>query len=273
MGTRILRLRSTKTVPAGSRPERQQSGIFFSTAEAIGEALIQTPLMPPEPNPAIRVIRVTKQYGPITALRDISLSVYEGDFLFVTGPSGAGKSTLIKLLYMGEGFTSGSILVDGVNLARVTRKQIPAHRRKFGVVFQDFKLIPSRTVFENVALVLEVARRRPDEIRDRVYSVLETAGIADRANDYPPVLSGGEQQRVALARAMVGEPRYVLADEPTGSLDPKSAARVYRLLQAAHRRGATVIIATHDTSIIRAYTGPVVRLAEGRMQMNAANSG
>jgi cell division transport system ATP-binding protein len=229
--------------------------------------------MPPDKPAAIRVIRVSKYYGEIAALHDITLSVHEGEFVFITGASGAGKSTLIKLLYMGETFSEGSILVDGVNLARVTRKQVPSHRRKFGVVFQDFKLIASRTVFENVALVLEVARLRPDEVRERVYAFLEMAGMADRAEAYPPALSGGEQQRVAVARAMVGEPRFILADEPTGSLDPKSAAQVFRLLQAAHHRGATILIATHDASLIRAYTGPVIRLANGRMQKKTVDEG
>ncbi len=219
-------------------------------------------------NAAIRMFRVGKQYGDIAALKDISLRVHENDFVFITGASGAGKSTLIKLLYMGEAVTEGAILVDGVNLARVPRRQIPWMRRKFGVIFQDFKLIPTRTVFENVALVLEVARTRPDEIKDRVYSVLERAGIADRAREYPPVLSGGEQQRVAVARAMVGEPRFILADEPTGSLDPDSASRIFELLEGAHSRGATIIIATHDSELIRAHSGPLIQLAGGRMAAN-----
>jgi cell division transport system ATP-binding protein len=217
---------------------------------------------------AIQLFRVGKQYNGVTALKEISLAVEQNAFLFVTGASGAGKSTLIKLLYMGETATEGSILVDGVNLARVSRRQIPRMRRKFGVIFQDFKLIHTRTVFENVALVLEVARTRPEEIKDRVYAVLERVGIADRAREYPPVLSGGEQQRVAVARAMVGEPKFILADEPTGSLDPDSAGHIFSLLEGAHKQGATIIIATHDSELIRAHSGPRIELAGGRMAMN-----
>jgi len=226
--------------------------------------------MSPEKQAVVRVSGLSKKYGHINALKDISLSVHENEFVFITGPSGAGKSTLIKLLYKGEPFTQGAIIVDGVNLARVSRKQIPWLRRKFGVIFQDFKLIASQTVFENVALVLEVARIRPDKIRERVYEVLETVGIAERAQEYPPVLSGGEQQRVAVARAMVGQPKFILADEPTGSLDPDSADHIFGLLQAAHHQGATIILATHDTALIQAHCGPVVRLDQGRMQMGPA---
>ncbi len=229
--------------------------------------MIHTPLMPAEKAAAIRIIRVSKQYGEISALKEVSLSVDENDFVFVTGPSGAGKSTLMKLLYKGETYTDGAVLVDGVNLARVSRKQLPRLRRKFGVIFQDFKLIASRTVFENVALVLEVARSRPDEIRERVLAVLEIVGMAERADEFPPGLSGGEKQRVAVARAMVGEPRFILADEPTGSLDPESASHILVLLQMAHYNGATIIIATHDNSLIHAYPGRVLRLDHGRMQM------
>jgi len=217
---------------------------------------------------AIRFSGVGKQYGDIVALKDISLSIHPNAFVFITGASGAGKSTLIKLLYMGETASEGAIIVDGVNLSRVTRRQIPRMRRKFGVIFQNFKLISTRTVFENVALVLEVARTRPDEIKDRVYAVLERVGIADRAKEYPPVLSGGEQQRVAVARAMVGEPKFILADEPTGSLDPDSAGRIFGLLEGAHERGATVIVATHDSEMIRAHSGPLIQLEGGRMAMN-----
>ncbi|MBS3757739.1 MAG: ATP-binding cassette domain-containing protein [Desulfobacterales bacterium] len=214
---------------------------------------------------AIRCFHVGKQFGEISALKDVSLSVNENEFMFITGPSGAGKSTLIKLFYMGELATEGAIIVDGINLSRLSRWQVPQLRRKFGVIFQDFKLIPTRTVFENVALVLEVARTRPDEIRERVYAVLERVGIAERAGEYPPVLSGGEKQRVAVARAMVGEPKFILADEPTGSLDPDSAGTILNLLEGAHKNGATIIIATHDTELIEAHSGPVVRLENGRI--------
>lgn len=220
----------------------------------------------------IRLFRVSKLYGKKNALADVSLDVAADDFVFVTGPSGAGKSTMIKLLYMGEPLSAGAILIDGVNLARVTRKQVPHLRRKFGIVFQDFKLIPTRTVFDNVALVLEVAGVRSREIQTRVMEVLELVGIADRCGEYPQILSGGEQQRVAVARAIVGNPKIIVADEPTGSLDPDSAALIFGLLQSAHRKGAAVIIATHDRELIASHDGRVIRLEDGRLVHPAVGS-
>ncbi len=213
----------------------------------------------------IRMLHVNKRYGKMEALHNLSFEIRKNEFVFVTGPSGAGKSTMIKLLYMGESASSGAILVDGINLARIPRKQIPMLRRKFGVIFQDFKLIPTKTIFQNVSLVLEVAGLKAKEIYPRVMDVLERVGINDRAEEFPPVLSGGEKQRVAIARAMVGQPKIVLADEPTGSLDPDSAAHIFQLLQAVHQAGATVIIATHDQQMISDHDGRVVRLENGRM--------
>lgn len=213
----------------------------------------------------IRMFRVSKHYGKKSALIDLTLDVVAGDFVFVTGPSGAGKSTMIKLLYMGETLSAGSVIIDGLNLARVARKQVPALRRKFGIIFQDFKLIPTRTVFQNVALVLEVAGVKPRDVQTRVMGVLEKVGIADRSGEFPQILSGGEQQRVAVARAVVGNPKIIVADEPTGSLDPDSAAHIFGLLRSAHASGATVIIATHDREMIAAHDGRVVRLEDGRI--------
>ena len=218
-----------------------------------------------ENNLIIRMFNVTKRYGKMEALRNLTLDVRKNEFIFVTGPSGAGKSTMIKLLYHGETASSGAILVDGMNLGRISRKQVPRLRRKFGVIFQDFKLISTKTVFQNVALVLEVGGLKPKEIYPRVMEVLAYVGIDDRAEEFPPVLSGGEKQRVAVARAMVRAPEIVLADEPTGSLDPDSAAHIFRLLQAVHRSGSTVIIATHDQQMIQNHNGRVVRLEKGRM--------
>ena len=213
----------------------------------------------------IRMLHVSKRYEKMEALSNLSLVIRKNEFVFVTGPSGAGKSTMIKLLYMGETVSSGAILVDGMNLSRIPKKQIPLLRRKFGVVFQDFKLIPTKTVFQNVSLVLEVAGLKSKEIHPRVSDVLERVGIDGRAEEFPPVLSGGEKQRVAIARAMVGTPKIVLADEPTGSLDPDSAAQIFQLLQSVHERGATVIIATHDQQMINNHNGRVIRLVKGRM--------
>lgn len=216
----------------------------------------------------IRMFKVSKRYGKMDALSRLTLDVHENEFIFVTGPSGAGKSTMIKLLYLGESATEGEILVDGMNLARISRRQIPQLRRKIGVIFQDFKLIPTRTVYQNVALVLEVAGLKPKDMHPLVMSALEWVGIDDRADEFPPVLSGGEKQRVAVARAMVGNPKIVLADEPTGSLDPDSAARIFKLLQIAHRSGATVIVATHDQQMISSHDGRVIRLEKGCMTSN-----
>lgn len=216
-------------------------------------------------NTIISMFNVSKRYGKMEALSNLSVDILKNEFIFVTGPSGAGKSTMIKLLYRGETASSGAILVDGMNLARMSRKQIPQLRRKIGVIFQDFKLIPTKTIFQNVALVLEVAGVKPKEIHPLVIEALEYVGIGDRAEEFPPVLSGGEKQRVAVARAVIGCPKIVLADEPTGSLDPDSAAHVFNLLRAVHASGATVIIATHDQQMINNHDGRIIRLVKGRM--------
>ena len=216
-------------------------------------------------NTIISMFNVSKRYGKMDALSNLSVDILKNEFIFVTGPSGAGKSTMIKLLYRGETASSGAILVDGMNLARISRKQIPQLRRKIGVIFQDFKLIPTKTIFQNVALVLEVAGVKPKEIHPLVMEALEYVGIGDRAEELPPVLSGGEKQRVAVARAIIGCPKIVLADEPTGSLDPDSAAHVFNLLRTVHASGATVIIATHDQQMINNHDGRIIRLVKGRM--------
>jgi len=216
-------------------------------------------------NTIIRMFRVSKRYGKMEALSDLTLDIKDGEFVFVTGPSGAGKSTMIKLLYMGETASEGAIIIDGVYMDRITRKQIPRLRRKLGIIFQDFKLIPTKTVFQNVALVLEIIGVKPKEIQRRTMEALERVGIDDRAGELTPVLSGGEKQRVAVARAIVGEPRIILADEPTGSLDSDSASHIFQLLQDAHADGATVVVATHDQQMINTGYGRVVRLAKGRL--------
>lgn len=213
----------------------------------------------------IRLFRVHRRYGTLNALTDISLDIYKNEFVFVTGPSGAGKSTLLKLLYLGEPASEGQILVDGLNLARISRKRIPDLRRRFGIIFQNYRLIPTRTVFDNIALVLEAMGQKERLIRKKVKSVLRTVGLEDRGGALPPTLSGGEQQRVAVARAIVGSPKILLADEPTGSLDPSSADIIIELLQRYHRRGATVIIATHDQEMIRRTPGRVIHLERGRL--------
>jgi cell division transport system ATP-binding protein len=216
-------------------------------------------------NAIIRLFHVQKRYGSKAALQDITLDIFKNDFMFVTGASGAGKTTLLRLLYLGQLASGGQILVDGMNLSRINRKRIPLLRRKFGIIFQDYKLIPTKTVFENIALVLEAAGRKPRLIAKKVRSVLRTVGMEDRMNALPPSLSGGEQQRVAVARAVVGDPKIILADEPTGSLDAEAAAVIMSYLDAFHSRGATVIIATHDKHLIQKHGARVVHLQDGRL--------
>lgn len=216
-------------------------------------------------NQIIRFSGVTKHFGNVYALRDISFGVRKNDFVFITGPSGAGKSTLIKLLYMGERMSEGYAIVDGMNLARISRRQIPELRRRIGVIFQDFKLIASLTVFQNVALVMEAAGFKSRSlIRERVEDLLELVGLAHHSGAYPPTLSGGEKQRAAVARAMVGKPKIILADEPTASLDPAASERVLQLLRAAHARGATIVITTHDKDLLSRFDARVIYLEGGR---------
>lgn len=214
----------------------------------------------------VRMFHVHKSYGPKKALVDINLDVYKNDFLFICGPSGAGKTTLLRLLYLGEPVSEGQILVDGMNLARISKKRIPFLRRKFGIIFQDYKLIPTKTVFENVALVLEALGKDKRTIVKKVNHVLRTVDMEDRRHSFPPSLSGGEQQRVAVARAVVGSPKLILADEPTGSLDPESSEIIYDLLKRFHVQGGTLIVATHDTTLIQKTGQRIIRLKEGYLQ-------
>ena len=219
-----------------------------------------------EKNAIIRMFHVQHRYGVHQALVDLTLEIQKNEFVFITGPSGAGKTTLLKLLYLGEHITDGQILLDGINLARIPRKRIPHLRRKLGIVFQDYKLIHGKTVFNNVALVLEAAGHRPSYIAKKVRSVLRLVGMEDRTDALPPSLSGGEQQRIAVARAIVGDPRIILADEPTGSLDDESAGIIMELLRGAHIRGATILVATHDKELIRTIGGRVLYLNKGKLE-------
>ncbi len=219
-----------------------------------------------EKSSIIRMFHVHHNYGPKKALIDITLDIAKNEFVFISGPSGAGKTTLLKLFYLGEAVSEGQILIDGINLARMSRKRIPLLRRKFGIIFQDYKLIPTKSVFDNVSLVLEAAGARKRIINKKVRSVLRLVGMEDRINSYPPSLSGGEQQRIAVARAIVGDPQIILADEPTGSLDDESAEIILDLLRGVHIRGATVIIATHDKALMRRTGGHILHLQQGRLE-------
>jgi len=217
-------------------------------------------------SPIIRLFRVHKRYGSKNALIDTTLDICKNEFLCISGPSGAGKTTILKLLYLGEPVSGGQVLVDGMNLSRIPPKRIHLLRRKFGIVFQDYKLIPTKTVFENVALVLEAMGKKRGLIRKKVRSVLRTVGMEDRHNSLPPSLSGGEQQRIAIARAVVGDPQIILADEPTGNLDDASADVIFDLLKGFHARGGTIIVATHDKELIRKAGGRTVYLRQGRVE-------
>jgi len=219
-----------------------------------------------EKSSIIRMFHVHHNYGPKKALIDITLDIAKNEFVFIRGPSGAGKSTLLKLFYLGEPVSEGQVLIDGINLARIPRKRIPHLRRKFGIIFQDYKLIPTKSVYDNVALVLEAAGAKKRVIQKKVKSILRMVGMEDRLQSFPPSLSGGEQQRIAVARAIIGDPKIILADEPTGSLDDESAAVILELLRGVHIRGATVIIATHDKALIRKTGGHVLDLQQGRLE-------
>jgi cell division transport system ATP-binding protein len=214
----------------------------------------------------IQLFHVTKEYpGDGPALQDVSLTVGRGEFVFLTGASGAGKSTLLKLVFCDEQATSGQLLLFGKNVAKIRASAVPYVRRKIGVVFQDFKLLPSRTVAENVALPLEVRGNAERDIAKRVRLLLRSVGLEHRADKFPPSLSGGEQQRVAVARALAPDPALLLADEPTGNLDADRTLEVMELLQGANARGTTVVVATHDRSLLERYKRRVVVLDKGRL--------
>jgi len=214
----------------------------------------------------IRMFHVHKNYGAKKALVNTTLDISKNELLFISGPSGAGKTTLLKLLYFGEKVSEGQVLIEGINLSRISHKRIPLLRRKFGIIFQDYKLIATKTVFDNVAIVLEATGKKRRFIEKKVKSILRTVGMEESLHSFPPSLSGGEQQRIAVARAVVGDPKIILADEPTGNLDEVSADIILELLKRFHTRGATVIIATHDKELIRKTGGRVIHLNQGYMQ-------
>ncbi len=214
----------------------------------------------------IQLFHVTKEYpGDGPALQDVSLEIDKGEFVFLTGASGAGKSTLLKLIFCEEPATSGQLLLFGKNVAKIRASAIPFVRRNIGVVFQDFKLLPLRTVAENVALPLEVRALPEKEIRRKVKTLLRSVGLEHRGDKFPPSLSGGEQQRVAVVRALAADPALLLADEPTGNLDPDRTLEVMDLLYGANARGTTVVVATHDRSLLERYKRRVVVLERGRL--------
>jgi cell division transport system ATP-binding protein len=218
----------------------------------------------------IQLFHVRKSYpGDAPVLDDITLRIEKGEFCWLTGPSGAGKSTLLRLLFCAEEPTSGQILVGGRNIGRLSQGGIPYLRRNIGVVFQDFKLLDNRTVVENVGYALEVLGFSDVEIRQRSMKRLEQVGLEHKAGSLPRRLSGGEQQRVAIARALVNEPTILLADEPTGNLDPSLTDSILQLLFDANARGTTVVVATHDRSLLTRYHKRTIGLEKGRLVFDA----
>jgi cell division transport system ATP-binding protein len=212
----------------------------------------------------ISLQRVTKTYqNGVTALTDVNVEVEKGEFIFVVGPSGSGKSTMIRLLIREEDATKGQIFVGGKNLARMANRDVPKLRRNVGTVFQDFRLLQDKTVFHNVGFALEVIGKPKHVIDQRVPEILEYVGLGDKINNYPDELSGGEQQRVSIARACVNRPLVLLADEPTGNLDPNTSVDIMRLLDKVNRIGTTVVMATHDQAIVDAMRKRVIELDKG----------
>jgi len=214
----------------------------------------------------IQMSNVSKIYGVRTAaLSNVSVNIDQGEFVFVVGPSGAGKSTFIKLLFMEESATSGRIIVNGHNLADVTPSEIPYLRRNIGVVFQDFRLLPNKTVYDNVAFAMRVIEQPRREIQKRIPLILDLVGLRHKARVYPDELSGGEQQRVAIARAIVNNPVIVVADEPTGNLDPETSIDIMSVFERINRAGATVVMATHDKTVVDSMKRRVIAFEKSRI--------
>ncbi|MDB4491076.1 cell division ATP-binding protein FtsE [Luminiphilus sp.] len=213
----------------------------------------------------IQFDRVSKRFSEHDALRDLSLTIDTGEMVFLTGHSGAGKSTFLRLLMLLERPTSGSLTVNERDTRRVKRREIGAYRRDFGIVFQDHQLLTDRTVFDNVALPLEIAGFEQRDINRRVRAALDKVGLLDRERANPAILSGGEQQRVGIARAVVARPKILIADEPTGNLDPQLSAEIMSLFQAFNRVGVTVVIASHDLALISRLRHRIITLKDGRL--------
>jgi cell division transport system ATP-binding protein len=214
----------------------------------------------------IEAIHVSKEYGRgVYALKDLNLRIDKGDFVFLTGPSGAGKSTLLRMLLRQDVPTEGEIVVGGRNLAQLKPRQVQSYRRSLGFVFQDFKLLQAKTVLENVAFVPRVLGIAMSQQQRRTFQVLKWVGLQHRMNAYPMELSGGEQQRIAIARALVNDPAIILADEPTGNLDPDLSLEIMNLFREINARGTTVVVATHDRELIRRVGRRSVTLDHGHI--------
>lgn len=217
-------------------------------------------LVPKEFSRMIEFIEVTKKFGETTALENISFKIESGEFVFIVGRSGSGKTTLMKLILRDYLPTSGNIRIGGLDLNDIPKKKIPEYRRRIGVVFQDFKLLPDQTVFENVALALKILGQKEPEIAEQVNEVLRSVGLEEKSDFFPAQLSAGELQRTCLARAVIGQPEIILADEPTGNLDLKTAHQIVDLLEKINETGKTVVMTTHNLEIIKRMKKRVIEL-------------
>ena len=214
----------------------------------------------------IEMMNVTKKYNKgITAINNLSIQIKDGEFVYVVGPSGAGKSTFIKMMYREEKVTKGRIRVGKYDLMKIRDRQIPYLRRYVGVVFQDFKLLQHKTVYENVAYAMEVIEKTPREIKRRVEDVLELVNLKHRMSNFPNELSGGEQQRVAIARAIVNTPGILIADEPTGNLDPETSMEIMDILERINEQGTTIVMATHNSQIVNEKKHRVIAIENGQI--------
>lgn len=225
-------------------------------------------------NTMIEFKNVSKVYGnEMVALSNINISIERGEFIFLVGPSGAGKSTFIKLLMKEIEPTSGTIVVNETDITKLTRKKIPYYRRKIGMVFQDYRLIPTLSVYENVAFAMRIIEASSREIKKKVPLVLSLVGLSSRANDFPTQLSGGEQQRVAIARAIVNNPAILIADEPTGNLDPDTAQEIMGIISDINRAGTTVLMATHAREIVNDMKKRVIAIENGTLARDEERGG
>lgn len=220
----------------------------------------------------LKMTDVSKVYpGGSVALQNIDIHIEPGEFVFVVGPSGAGKSTFIKMLFREVLPTTGSIFVNGVDILSLTPKEIPYMRRQLGIIFQDYRLLPDRTVYENVAFAMEVIETPRRKIKRRVLNVLDLVGLRHRCNAYPNELSGGEQQRIAIARAIVNDPVFVIADEPTGNLDPETSWDIMEIFKEINAEGTTIVMATHDKEIVDAMGKRVIAIEDGKIVRDEAS--
>ena len=249
---RSTRLRPTATPVADPTPE-VEAPVVAEVEEALSRPVL------------VEFKDVSKRYGDHGAIEHVSLKLYKGEFLSLVGPSGAGKSTLIKCLTLEERPELGRIIVAGRDITMLKRRELPYYRRKVGFIFQDYKLLPSKTVWENIAFALEVSGASNREIKERVQLMLETVGMASKRDRFPQELSGGEQQRVAIARALVHDPKILIADEPTGNLDPVNTWEIIELLYKINRSGTMVILATHDREIVDALKKRVITIRAGQI--------